>query len=253
MSGEPAAGPRWEVLVVGSGDAFGTGGRLQACLVLRSDAGMVLVDCGASSLPGLKRGGIDPGAIDAVIVTHLHGDHFGGLPFLVLDGQFAGRERPLVVAGPPGTRARLAIATEALFPGSGAAHRRFTLEVVELAPRVRTRVGPVAVTPVAVDHASGAPAYGLRIEAGDRLLAVSGDTAWTDSLIELADGADVLVCEAYSYAKRIPYHLDYATLAAHLGQLRCRQLVLTHLGPEMLAHVDQVAERCLHDGMVLEL
>jgi ribonuclease BN (tRNA processing enzyme) len=43
-----------------------------------------------------------------VFVSHLHGDHFGGLPFLILDGQFSGRTEPLTVAGPPGTADRLA-------------------------------------------------------------------------------------------------------------------------------------------------
>jgi ribonuclease BN (tRNA processing enzyme) len=64
------------------------------------------MDCGASSLIAMRRFGVDPSAIDAVILSHLHGDHFGGVPFLILDGQFTRRTRPLVVAGPPGLEAR---------------------------------------------------------------------------------------------------------------------------------------------------
>jgi ribonuclease BN (tRNA processing enzyme) len=75
---------------------------------------VLLAGCGAASPVALKAQGLDPGAVDAVVVTHLHRDHFGGLPFLILDGQFSGRSAPLQVAGPPGIRARLAEAMEAL-------------------------------------------------------------------------------------------------------------------------------------------
>ena len=93
---------------VGSGDAFGSGGRWQTCIHLSGEGQVLLVDCGATSLVALKAQGLDPGAVDAVAVTHLHGDHFGGLPFLILDGQFSRRSAPLQVAGPPGIRTRLA-------------------------------------------------------------------------------------------------------------------------------------------------
>ena len=123
------------VTFAGSGDAFGSGGRLQACIHLRpAAAGSVLVDCGATSLPALRRCGLDPGGIAAVFVSHLHGDHFGGLPFLILDGQFAGRASPLLVAGPAGTGPRLTEAMECMFPGSSRARRRFAVEVTELRP-----------------------------------------------------------------------------------------------------------------------
>jgi ribonuclease BN (tRNA processing enzyme) len=69
---------------------------------------LVLLDCGATSLSTLKGLGLDPGEVTAVLVSHLHGDHFGGLPFLILDGQFSRRSSPLAIAGPPGTRQRLA-------------------------------------------------------------------------------------------------------------------------------------------------
>ncbi len=90
---------RIELQFLGSGDAFGSGDRFQTCLLLRGAGAGLLVDCGASSLIALKRARVDPAAIGAVVVTHLHGDHFGGLPFLILDGQFSGRTAPLTIAG----------------------------------------------------------------------------------------------------------------------------------------------------------
>ncbi|HEX3960519.1 MAG TPA: MBL fold metallo-hydrolase, partial [Trebonia sp.] len=132
------------ITFAGSGDAFGSGGRHQACIHLRGPGfGPVLLDCGATSLSALKGLGLDPGEVNAVLVSHLHGDHFGGLPFLILDGQFSRRTRPLAIAGPPGTSRRLAEAMECLFPGSWAISRRFSLEVTELEPGTASTVGGV--------------------------------------------------------------------------------------------------------------
>jgi ribonuclease BN (tRNA processing enzyme) len=201
----------------------------------------------------LKRAGIDPATIGWVLLSHLHGDHFGGLPFLILDGQFSRRTSRLVVAGPPGLRERLTRAQEALFPGSSTVERRFAVEVVELQERVETAVGPFRATAFAVDHASGAPAYALRLVAGGRTIACSGDTAWTDTLIELAAGADLLIAEAYFWDKPVPYHLRHADLVAHRHQLTNRRTILTHLSEDMLAHADHAAFAVAHDGLVLDL
>ena len=238
---------------LGSGDAFGSGGRFQACLMLSGAGGRALLDCGASSLIAMKREGVDPGEIDVVAVSHLHGDHFGGLPFLILDGQFARRTRPLVIAGPPGIRARVEAAMEVFFPGSTRIARRFETTFVELLEGQSTPLGAIAVTPFPVVHESGAPSYALRVDWGGRVIAYSGDTEWTDSLIEAARGADVFVCEAYAFARRIRYHLDHATLAEHAARLDCRRIVLTHMSPDMLAHRSATPFECAADGLVLEL
>ena len=120
---------------VGSGDAFGSGGRLQTCMHLSGGDGAVLIDCGTSSLIGMKRDRVDPGEVSAVLLSHLHVDHFGGVPFLILDAQFSRRTRPLLIAGPPGVRDRVEAVMELFFPGSLAVQRKFSVEFVELAPR----------------------------------------------------------------------------------------------------------------------
>jgi ribonuclease BN (tRNA processing enzyme) len=237
-----------ELRVLGSGDAFGSGGRFQACLHVRAAGAEILVDCGASSLVAMRRFGVDPAAVDAVVLSHLHGDHFGGLPFLVLASQFAGRARPLVVAGPAGVEARVRAAMEVLFPGSSAVERRFPLEFVELADRRESRLGAVGVTPYAVVHESGAPAYALRLTGDGQVLAYSGDTEWTDALVDVARGAALLVCEAYFYEKRVRYHLDYRTLMSQRHRLECRRLLLTHMSAEMLARLPLPGVDCADDG-----
>ena len=243
------------VTFAGSGDAFGSGGRFQACIHVRPEAGQapVLLDCGATSLTALRQAGLDPGEIGAVFVSHLHGDHFGGLPFLILDAQFARRTRPLTVAGPPGIADRLPQAMECLFPGSTAVSRRFTVETLEVPPGATVTVAGVRADAFAVDHPSGAPALALRLTLGGKVVAYTGDTAWTDALIGLAAGADLLIAEAYYRDKNVPYHLRHADLAAHRGQLASGRIVLTHMSDDMLDHLDQACFAAAEDGLVLQI
>jgi ribonuclease BN (tRNA processing enzyme) len=218
-----------------------------------ADAGSMLIDCGASSLIGMKRAGVDPSSIEWVLITHLHGDHFGGLPFMILDGQFSRRTRRLTIAGPPGVEARVKAAMEVLFPGSVEVGRRFSVEFVELLDQRPVTLGPAVVTPLAVVHASGAPSYALRVHYGGKVIAYSGDTEWTEALVEAADGADVFVCEAYYFEKKIRYHLDYQTLLAHRSRLRCRRLILAHMSQDMLDRLGTVDVEIAHDLQVLTI
>jgi ribonuclease BN (tRNA processing enzyme) len=242
-----------EVQFIGSGDAFGSGGRFQTCILLHGADRPLLIDCGASSLIAMKRLGIAPSTIKAVVLTHLHGDHFAGIPFLILDGQFSGRTAPLTIAGPPSTRERIDSAMEVLFPGSTKINRRFSVDFVELVDGRAVRVGPAEVTALGVEHASGAPPFAVRVEYGGKTVSYSGDTQWTDALRKAAEGADLFIAEAYFFEKQIKYHLDFRTLQAHRSELRCRRMVLTHLSADMLRHRSEVDIECAEDGTIISL
>jgi ribonuclease BN (tRNA processing enzyme) len=242
-----------KVRFLGSGDAFGSGGRFQTCILLESSATQLLVDCGASSLIAMRRFGVDPLAIDAVILSHLHGDHFGGVPFLILDGQFTGRTRPLVVAGPPGVETRVREAMEVLFPGSSRVQRRFDTRFVELADRVTLEIASVSVTPFGVVHASGAPPFALRTVADGKTVTYSGDTEWTPSLVDAARGADLFIAEAYFFDRAVKFHLDLLTLLKHRAELDCRRLIVTHMSEDMLRRRDSLEVETAEDGKVVVL
>jgi ribonuclease BN (tRNA processing enzyme) len=246
-------GMQLEIELLGTGDAFGSGGRLQTCFLLRTPAGPLLLDCGTSCLVALKARGEEPNEVGWALITHLHGDHFGGLPFLILDGQFRRRERPLIVAGPPGIGERVTAAMEILFPGSSQARRRFEVRFEELREGSAAAVGPALVRAFAVEHPSGAPAYALRLECAGRVLAYSGDTGWTESLVAAARGSDLFLCEAYTRDKRVPYHLDLRTLLDNRSRLDCRRLIVTHMGEDMLAGPDEDGYERASDGLVLRL
>jgi ribonuclease BN (tRNA processing enzyme) len=252
----PAAESReLTVTFAGSGDAFGSGGRYQACIHLRRPDGLppVLLDCGATSLSALKHLRLDPGKIEAVFVSHLHGDHFGGLPFLILDGQFSRRTSPLTIAGPPGITQRLTDTMECLFPGSSRTRRRFDIRAIEIKPGATTTAACIGVTAWEVNHPSGAPALALRLDLDGKTIAYTGDTAWTDALIECSAGADLLIAEAYYRDKKIPYHLRQSDLQTHREQLTAKRIVLTHMSADMLDHPDPIAFQAAHDGLTLTL
>jgi ribonuclease BN (tRNA processing enzyme) len=241
------------VRFLGSGDAFSSAGRLQTCIQLDGGGEQLLIDCGATSLAALKRERIDPSAIAFVAVSHLHGDHFGGLPWLIIDGRFSKRHTPLVIAGPPGVESRFEQALEALYPGALDAELPFELSFEEFSAGARHELGPANVTPFEVVHNSGAPCYALRVEYGGKVIAYSGDTEWTDNLIEAARGSDLFVCECNDFEPEVPGHLNFRTLEAKRGQLDCRRMILTHLGPDMLAHLGDIAAEVADDGMVVSL
>lgn len=243
--------------IIGCGDAFGSGGRSNTCFHLKTAKATLLVDCGASALPALKARGVDLNAVDGIVLSHLHGDHFGGLPFFLLDAQFlARRETPLLIAGPPGTRERLYAAMEVFFPKSTGSKWRFQWRVQEIAVGELTDVLGHNVVTAEVVHQSGAPSTALRLSDGEKTFAYSGDTEWTDALLPIARAADLFICECYAFAGKLTGHMSWEILRTKLSALAAKQTMVTHLNPTMLARLDEVRAggvEVAEDGLTVEI
>lgn len=246
-----------KLTIIGSSDAFGSGGRLQTCFHVGWSGGAFLIDCGATSLTGIFRQGIDPNSISTIFVSHLHGDHFGGLVWWLIHAvHVAGRTAPLTVVGPAGIEERFETAAEALFPGSTRAARRFDLKFRTYRDFEPLEEAGVTVTPFVVSHPSGATSYALRFEVDGRVLAFSGDTEWVETLVPTAQGADLFICECFAFEGEARYHLNWRTIEAKLEKLAAKHVMLTHLGPEALANRDAMRHpqvSLAEDGQVHEL
>ena len=240
------------VTFYGSGNAFADGGRSHACIHLGAPGASLLLDCGGSSLPALTRAGVAD-TIDAIAVSHLHGDHFGGIPYLVIQQHFAGRSRPLTVAGPRELEARSRLAERGLYPDFfGKTRLGFEVRTAVLGEDP-IALGGATVSALPVRHVPESDPHGLRVRVGDRLIAYSGDATWSDDLVRVAEGADLFICEATNFDHDDPSHLAYTTLLRHRAELRCRRIVLTHLGSSTLAHLGELELEYATDGKTIEV
>jgi ribonuclease BN (tRNA processing enzyme) len=242
------------VKFLGSGDAFGSGGRLQTCIYVRSEAAKFLIDCGASALISIKQYGVSLLDIETILITHLHGDHFTGIPFFILDSQLISRRTdPLIIAGPPGLKERIRNAMEVMFPGSSKVKQKFEIVYHELPEGTPVTIGELSVAGTQVVHGSGAPSYALRVACAGKTIVYTGDTEWTDRLIEVARGADLFIAESYYYEKKMKNHLNYRTLLERRQELQCKQIILTHMSDDMLGRLDSLEIDYAQDGMEIML
>ncbi len=238
---------------IGCGDAFGSGGRFNTCFHLTGDSTNLLIDCGASSLIAMKQLGVDRNSISTIVITHFHADHFGGIPFFILDAQFFSKRRePLTIIGPKGLPEWYAKVMETAFPGSSGATQKFELSLREIGANDTIDLGGLQVSAHQALHGQAdGPCLAVRIETEGKSVAYTGDTEWTPDLIPAARGADVLIAEAYFRDKLIATHLSLGTIEEHLEDLKPKRLILTHMSDDMLNHPDRHRFETAEDGMTI--
>jgi ribonuclease BN (tRNA processing enzyme) len=247
------------VQFLGTGTAFHTDGRGSQSIHLQPDSRAgVLLDIGPTAVAAMMRFGIRTDSIDRLFITHLHGDHTAGWPFLALHMRFMDhRARPFHVHGPLGLRdcleglLRLCYADIVDAAGLGFEVQYHELEVAAASD---LSAGDLRFDALPMDHHASSLAYRLRV--GDRRLAVTGDTRWCANLERLAQGTDLLIVECTSLEPYPHAHVSLAELRSKVGRLPSRQIVLIHLPDEVavaLAEDPIPRVTASYDGMELVL
>ena len=241
--------------IVGCGDAFGTGGRFNTCFHLVGKNVNALIDCGASSLVGMNKLAIDRNAVSTILITHFHADHVGGVPFFILEANYVlkrkGRADHCRTARPQSALRRN---DGERLSGTANLQLSFPLTLHEVEIGKRNEISGMKVTPVRVVHDERAgPCLGYRCEVEGKTVAYSGDTQWTDAVIDIGRNADLFICEAYTRDKPINTHMALSALEKHLGEIKPKRLILTHMGIDMLAHRAEVPYETADDGKIVEL
>lgn len=226
--------------VLGSGAAYSDGQRTTTMLALEGAHGVLVVDCGGDVVQRLLAHGLDPLAVTALIVTHEHADHVGGLPLMLERLWLAGRRAPLPVIGIAPAVAQAVRLHDAFdtsgwpgYPGIAprvVAHEAGALVVDDADWRVTAAPGVHAV-----------PVIGLRFEpkGGGAVVAYSCDTAYDPAIVALARSADLLLHEAAGGPS--PIHATACEAARVAVEARAGRLVLVHLPPGFDDAHDEVA------------
>lgn len=241
-----------KLTVLGCGDAFGNGGRSNTSFLLSHQREHVLIDCGASTLIRLKAEKIDLENISTIVITHFHGDHFGGIPFLMVSSLFESkRTEPLTIIGPKGVEEKVLQLQEIMYPGTASKLSSLDLTFLEFQGDDDLWVGDKCLRAFPVEHSPESNPHGIKLWWAHKLFAFTGDTSLTDSIITLAENADLFVCECNFLKGQHFGHLSYEEVETLQDSLECKQLWLTHMNEEAYTSNDVKLNK-LHDGLKIE-
>ena len=234
----PAANGNITVILLGTGTPYPDAQRFGSAILVEAGGKTMLFDCGRGAVIRLKEVGVNPKDVDEVFLTHLHSDHVVGLPDLWLTGWFLGRRGPLSVWGPAGTREmtehlRQAFAFDLRIreaPPENLAAGGAALDAHEIESEKLYDSGGVRVSAFAVDHGTVKPAFGYRVDSAGHSLVISGDTRFSQNLIDQAKGVDCVIHAAWSVGKQNPTPPSQRSIASAEDVGRVFAMVKPKLG-----------------------
>jgi ribonuclease BN (tRNA processing enzyme) len=250
--------------VIGSADAFNSGGRGHSCYLLESaGAGAIMVDFGPTALMALRHASFEPHRLDGIVFTHMHGDHIGGFPFLLIDALYNGiRRRELPLLGPVRTRECLEGLLDATYDDMKERMPLVPIAIDEFEPGEVRELSGYRITAFAAEHME--PPHRplcLRIEDPSGVsIAFSGDTLPCPGLFAASKGVSLFVAECTRLAQPAGHHCTWEDWQREIPSLSAKALMLTHLGadvrakvPELERQVWQIPVRFAEDGLVIDL
>jgi ribonuclease BN (tRNA processing enzyme) len=243
-----------EVVFVGTSDAFGAGGRRQSAVFARGERGGMLFDCGATTNTGLFQLGISRNEIDVILISHFHGDHFGGIPSFLYAALYTDERRHAIeIVGPPEVEARIRRLAHAMGHHLNGREWTFPIHYREIHADESLSAGPAEIEAFATQHQPDSNPQGYRVALGQDRIAYSGDTGWFDGLPEHVAGSHLFICECTQHRALLDFHLSLDELREHRDDFDCGRLILTHLGEEMADQRGQIEIETADDGLTVKL
>jgi ribonuclease BN (tRNA processing enzyme) len=242
------------ITVLGAGDAFSSGARRQSGYFVEAGNTGFLLDCGTTTLLALKTARIAADRVDFVAISHLHGDHFGGLSFLFLEWIYEKlRTKPLIIVGPPGTEERVWALHRTMYRELAQRGIPFPLQFRELTPGQAETLCGIELFPFRVPHQEKDISLGYRVTAANKAILYSGDCAWNEDLVRYSQNTELFICECCYFSTQTTFHVSYPQVAQARDRLGCKRLILTHIGREVLERMNEVTIECAYDGLVVEI
>jgi ribonuclease Z len=201
------AGDAVKVHLIGTGGPELTPTREGMSTLVEASGQTLLFDIGRGALQNIYLSRIDPRSVTKVFLTHLHSDHIEGLPAVWMTPWFMFARKPgLEIWGPPGTQQM--VDGMRMMYGHDVEHRAnpvfkreyLDITVHEIAPGVVYDAGGIKVTAFQVEHDDGNPAFGYRIDAAGRVILLSGDTTYSDNVVQNGMNADLLVSNVVAFS-----------------------------------------------------
>lgn len=243
-----------ELVFIGTSDAFGAAGRRQSAVFVRGERGGMLLDCGGTTNTGLMQLGISRDEVDTILISHFHGDHFGGIPALLYASLYTDRRtHPIEIVGPPDVEARVRALAGALGHHLDTCDWTYPIRFREIHADETIEAGPAKVHAFATAHQPEAHPQGYRVQLGRETISYSGDTGWFDDLPRQIAGSDLFVCECTLHSADLDFHLSLEELREHRDDLDCGRLILTHLGEEMASKRGQIEIETADDGLAIKV
>ncbi len=241
----------YSLQVLGSGDAFGSGGKNQTSFYVKTPEINLLIDCGPCTLSSLKSNQLSTNDIDVIVLSHFHGDHFSGVPFILLDAALIEkRKKKLKIISPMDGEWKIKQLFNLLFPGSEKIFDDLDIDFVYYDKYETIKDEKFSITAFPAIHSEQVFPHSLKVCIGEKIVGYSGDTSWTEDLIEVAKNADLFICECNFYSGEFEGHMNYKLLENKQNLFKCNRLLLTHLGNEMLSRMQEINMEVCEDHKI---